>query len=559
MRNADLPSWVEIIVATGIVIAFQLLLGAYGRDFASHSDEAAHFVTGVMVYDYCTTSLGKPPVSFAEEYYIHYPKVALGHWPPGFYLLQAVCYAVLGVSKSSAMLLIAVVNGVVFGSLYHRMRRELTIPLALLSLVVFVSLPLVRVQSVLFMSDMSLVLFAMLAVLAFHDYLVSRQTAKLIAFAIWSVLAILTKPLGLALALYVPLSIALHGHPRMLFDRKLLLTGGLIGILTAPYYWWTWNAGLGLHGSKDVGGLAKAAIRTQSTFRGTDELIAAIPPLLAATALVGCLVAVTQRRTNSQAPDASLTVSMLAWVLANLAFLYVAPVHSETRFFLPMLLGLMIPFAHGLQALLAGTQRLQSAKRTPFLAWLPVWLLVLACLTSTFGHIAGPVVGYAAAARKIPDARAGRVSLVSADEIGEGSLVAERLLCDRSRSEFVLRASKVLASSTWAGSRYRAKFSTVDQLRDYLDSIPVEYIVIDDLGYRRSAPAHHQLLKQMIHAFPEQFELQGFSSIEYQDVHFPNAAGIFKNRSAGGRSAGAIEIDMQHTLGRTLKMGAAQD
>ena len=29
-------------------------------------------------------------MAFAENYYLHYPEVAMGHWPPGFYLLQAV-------------------------------------------------------------------------------------------------------------------------------------------------------------------------------------------------------------------------------------------------------------------------------------------------------------------------------------------------------------------------------------------------------------------------------------------------------------------------------------
>ena len=86
---------------TAAAIALPVLLtailqwrsGAYSSDLATNSDEPAHVVSGLMVHDYAARLLNLTALSlpvnlraFAEAYYVHYPKVAIGHWPPSFYL-----------------------------------------------------------------------------------------------------------------------------------------------------------------------------------------------------------------------------------------------------------------------------------------------------------------------------------------------------------------------------------------------------------------------------------------------------------------------------------------
>ena len=46
------------------------------------SDPPARFISGVMAYDYPRTAFGSDPLAFAQSYYVRYPKVANGHWPP---------------------------------------------------------------------------------------------------------------------------------------------------------------------------------------------------------------------------------------------------------------------------------------------------------------------------------------------------------------------------------------------------------------------------------------------------------------------------------------------
>lgn len=76
-------------VAFGLTVLLQARGGAFRSEFSAHPDESAHYVTGLMVREYVAAGAPQPPVQFAQDYYVHYPKVAIGHWPPVFYVLQA--------------------------------------------------------------------------------------------------------------------------------------------------------------------------------------------------------------------------------------------------------------------------------------------------------------------------------------------------------------------------------------------------------------------------------------------------------------------------------------
>jgi len=67
------------------VLIVQLAVGAYRAERGNYPDEAAHFMNALLVRDYLTQGLGQNPLRFAEEYYLNYPKIAPGMWPPLFH------------------------------------------------------------------------------------------------------------------------------------------------------------------------------------------------------------------------------------------------------------------------------------------------------------------------------------------------------------------------------------------------------------------------------------------------------------------------------------------
>jgi hypothetical protein len=77
--------------------------GSRSAELSRYPDESAHYVTGLMVPYYLLHGWGTGPVSFAADYYLYYPKVAIGHWPPVFYLVQFLWMTVFPTTISSLL------------------------------------------------------------------------------------------------------------------------------------------------------------------------------------------------------------------------------------------------------------------------------------------------------------------------------------------------------------------------------------------------------------------------------------------------------------------------
>ena len=76
------------LILLGVAIAGQSLTHVYRSDL-NWADEGSHYVSGLMVHDYVADKLPGSPIAYATRYYIHYPKVGIGHWPPLYYLVEA--------------------------------------------------------------------------------------------------------------------------------------------------------------------------------------------------------------------------------------------------------------------------------------------------------------------------------------------------------------------------------------------------------------------------------------------------------------------------------------
>ena len=123
-------------------------------ELGAHPDEAAHFVTGLMVRDYLASGFHESPLRYADEYYRHYPKIGLGVWPPFFYLVQAVWTLVFPAGVATVLrlmialgLALALVTG---GWLW----REFGWVEAVTGAVLLMALPLVQQYSNMVMAEM---------------------------------------------------------------------------------------------------------------------------------------------------------------------------------------------------------------------------------------------------------------------------------------------------------------------------------------------------------------------------------------------------------------------
>lgn len=61
----------------------------------SGADEPSHFLNGYFIADYLSHHLGGNPMAAATEFYVHYPKISISHWPPAYYGLLGLLFMVL--------------------------------------------------------------------------------------------------------------------------------------------------------------------------------------------------------------------------------------------------------------------------------------------------------------------------------------------------------------------------------------------------------------------------------------------------------------------------------
>ena len=228
------------VIAFFVFLAFaaslQALSGAYGADFAGNPDEPAHYVTGVMVRDYLAAFPWQPPMTFARNFYGHYPIVAIGHWPPMFYAVQAAWTLPFGVSRLSVLLLMAMLSAatatVVFASWQRRFGTAAGGALAL----AFLSVPIVREHGRMVMAEMLVALFMVLAVAAYRRYLEAGHWRDSLRFALAASAAILTKPNGLALALVPIVAVIAVRRVDLLKRFSYWLPALVVALLCAPWY-----------------------------------------------------------------------------------------------------------------------------------------------------------------------------------------------------------------------------------------------------------------------------------------------------------------------------------
>ena len=154
-------TWLVFILSLAISLVFVTTNGAWTSDLGGDPDEAAHAVTSLMVRDFLAGGWQRPPLAFAQQYYADFPKVALGHYPPGFYLLAGLWLLPL-VSIKSLLVLQAIIASFLSALIYRLASKLVSIPAAITAGLLMAALPLCLKQIQIVMSDNSVALLGLL-------------------------------------------------------------------------------------------------------------------------------------------------------------------------------------------------------------------------------------------------------------------------------------------------------------------------------------------------------------------------------------------------------------
>lgn len=490
---------VVLVVMTGVAVFGQWLNAAYSADFGADPDEPAHAVTSLMMRDYLVSGLwtGVHPMKFAQDYYDHFPKVALGHYPPAFYGVAGL-WLLPSASKTALLVLIGLLAGGL-GTLTAALalRSGLERWSSILVGVWLVLLPVTQKQTMLVMSDLLLVIGCLSATWLWAKFLSKPTVGRGLLFGAVAAFAILVKGSAMALALVPVISVVVLRRWSVL-KRGAFWLAPLPVVLTA-LPWTLMTMEITKEGMLDqsVASYFPQALRYYSeasvyTF-GWVLLVAA------ALGLGRWIHAVLKHRYPSP-----LAVSMLAFSVALVGLYLVSPTGLSARYLLPLAPLLVIAAAHAWW--------FRCADRHPD-GYRQVALLglIMGSIMIVDGGPAKVASGFSSVAQHLLQrGPVGKVLVVS-DARGEGGLVAELAFrsTDRLQNPWtVVRGSKFMSKSDWIGRGYQAAFTSADEFRAAAQRDGIAWVVVDSGVPEGYVLRHHQQLAEWSAAWTPTYEVQ---------------------------------------------------
>ena len=473
-----------LALLAGVLVLISLR--AYQAGF-SGADEPAHFLNGVFVSSYLHGHAGTNPMAYAVEYYLHYPKISIGHWPPAYYGFLGLLLLAVPATPQAAFiinLLVSALPAVALGWMLAWMTKR---RIALAGCAVYVLTPLVVEGQAYFMLDQALTAWCAAAAIAWLGYTQRPGWSRAALFAALCAGAVLIKGNGW-LSVLVPLfHMLLTRGWRLLALPHLYLAALAAGLVIVPWYWLT--SSIAADGFNYRAGLPYA---WQALTANLHTLLRNLGYAGAPLALIAIIMEYRQRRaTPLRWSVASLALSL---ILATLTLQSLVPAAIDDRYLAPAL-----PAYTALAML--GVFHVGSTLREPWPLMprgsvaLASTLLMLAMLTPGVAHLIerGPKVDMRAADLPLlsPD-QPPSLWIIDGSSGAEGALIAELAVRDTALRHYAVRASKLLASSDFMGTRYALRYRDPQQVLDELLRLGTRYIVLVRLDH--AAPFPHSAL-----------------------------------------------------------------
>jgi hypothetical protein len=485
-----------VLVLIGVVAlqwhAASLLLGS-----SLQGDEAKHFTSGVMVYDYLRSGFTLKPIPFAEQFEVRYPLVAIGQWPPMYYAIQAVFYFVAGPFIRSAQVLSALMAVALASLIFLGLKADVGVRVALIAAGVFLAAPLMQGAAWQVMSDLLTGLFVYLAIAAFAKVLdAPGNKMSALAFAAYAVAAILSKGSAWALApffLFAPILSRRAG-----FFRSRWFMGAIVIVVLFGSAFYLFAARLGIGYPMFLPYFLSLGIKAR--WLTVEQVLAFAPASMLVIGVIGALIAIHARWwLNDHTHRTSLSLVATAWVASQIVFLAILPMTREPRVMLPALAPLAV--------LAAGTMRSlqRMVRQEPVLAAVVPAILGGIILAGSLSAGTYRVDGFRRAADAMPYPSDGALILVATNKWGgEEELISERLSHDRAHKDVILRGSHVLADLSLEEMGEEPLFDSADAVRNYLLQMPVRFVVLSSPPYQYSFQA---LIDAAVAGDPQDFRL----------------------------------------------------
>ncbi len=528
-----------VLLMTGMTVALQWKTGVYSSELNGYADEAAHLITGLMVRDYLVSGIGESPLHFAENYYLHYPKVGFGIWPPLYHFVEAAWFLVTPPGKTSAFVLQGLITGMLAACV-----TWMALPygwwIALVAGLGLIGLPTVQTFTGMVMADNLMCLVAFLAMMVFRRYGEYWQRRDLYGFGLLAGLALMTKSNAAGLALLPVVSLVLLRQWRRIVSWPMVVAGTVALAVALPWQllvmrFWTSATSASKYSVDYALLMLQVHLSMYMNMPGVVALSLALYGIVTRVLL-------PYWRGKVESKWAALSGLVVGMFLFGLA-----PLPPEPRYHVGSMAGMLVFAAAGLWDL-AGIAERRLGRWGGFVA---LGAAVFLYLVTTPQVTQRPPVGYGEVARRIAGDPAFRdaVVLVSSENMGEGMMISEIAPLELRPSRYILRATKMLSRSRWNLDKYELLYKDTTEMEQFLESIPVKLLVYDTTKGVMDMP-HHRVLAELLEKRKDRWRLVGV----YPQQTAPAGGQLFLYELLGedGKPRKPITIDLKYTLQRKL-------
>lgn len=457
-KRADIV-WPLVLAA---IVLLLFVTGAPTNDAFSWPDAPRHALNGAFLLDFVRDHPLRDPTGYAYNYYAQYPALTILFYPPLFYVLLAIFYALFGVSQTAAIAAECVCYAALAIGSYRLARFWLGSLPAFGGALILTAAPEIAYWGRQVMLEIPSFALLIWSAVFFMRYQRENRTPWLYLAAVLTVLAAYTK-LTAIFILLVYFIVLLHGQGTKLFRNKhsyiiaLLTAAGLVplAVLTLKF---------GQANMQSVSGISDSEV-SRATLAGWLWYAKQMPAQLGWPALLAALLglasfAIAPSRIREH-------LFLILWL--GIGYLFFSAIDlKEARHSVFLLFPLAVVAASGLTFLL---------RKQPMLAGgLVIALGIVTLGWTVFYRPVQYVAGYRELSDYIAQA-APKNAVVVFSGYRDGSFIFAMRTHEERRDISIVRSDKLLLRIAVRRSLgVEQKLMRADEIQSLLDGLGVQYV-----------------------------------------------------------------------------------
>lgn len=475
------------------VCSFGFYMKVFSNGF-SGADESSHFINSYFIWDYLRLSNLTNPMDFAQQFYISYPKLSLGHWPPFYYLLVGILFFLFPATSITVVWINLLITAIVAAFIGHILKSIVGISWGLIGALIYLVTPITLEAMQFFMLDQPLTFIVLIAVFIWSRFTKRPSLSSSIYYGILAAIGIMTKGNGWLLGLF-PLFHIIFTQKWSLLTNIRTYAGALLCFLIV-FPWYIATAKISADGFNYSFGLDYAITALLSNLSILNQNIGIFGSLLVILAVFHYL----NPKYKDDSERHGVALISISVILSVLTLQSVVPVDITNRYMMPALPFVIILAIFGVEllsdrvvVLWTGIKGFSNTKI------LLAALLFLPGLTDLFSSAPQMDLRMHEVAQKIIKKDSPQIIVIDGSPSGEGAFIAEALVTSEAKNLLTIRSSKILSDSNFMGTHYKLRINTLTDVANILQNINAQYIVLERSENGNFFP-HNVIMEQYLNS-----------------------------------------------------------